>query len=94
VALHRRLACTGDTPARVAAWLTDDKSVWLSLLERQSEATRSIAAGQLGAILGQSLAFDPVADGAARQQQVRRLRAELGLERPILVGDAGGSVRR
>ena len=84
----------GDTPARVAAWLTDDKSVWLSLLERPSEATRTIAAGQLGTILGQSLAFDPAADETARQQQVRRLRGELGLERPILVGDAGGGLRR
>ena len=52
----------GDTPDRVAAWLSEDKSVWLSLLERKSEATRTIAAGQLGEILGQSLAFDPAAD--------------------------------
>ena len=43
----------GDTPDRVAAWLSEDKSVWLSLLERKSEATRTTAAEQLGAILGQ-----------------------------------------
>jgi hypothetical protein len=84
----------GDTPARVAAWLVDDRAVWLALLERKNEATRSIAAGQLETILGQSLAFIPAAGEAERQQQVRRLRAELGLERPLLVGDAGGGLPR
>ncbi len=84
----------GDTPDRVAAWLSEDQSVWLSLLERKSEVTRITAAEQLGAILGQSLAFDPAADEAIRQQQIRRLRADWGMERPILVGDAGGNPRR
>jgi len=84
----------GDTPARVAAWLADDRAVWLALLERKNEATRTVAAGQLETILGQALAFDPAAGEAERQQQLRRLRAELGLERPLLVGDAGGGLRR
>ena len=84
----------GDTPDRVAAWLSEDKSVWLSLLERKSEATRTTAAKQLGELLGQTLAFDPAANETNRQQQIRRLRADLGLERPILVGDTGGNTRR
>ncbi|MCU0874862.1 MAG: hypothetical protein MUE50_21235 [Pirellulaceae bacterium] len=84
----------GDTPERVASWLAEDRSVWLSLLERKSEATRTTAAQQLGAILGQTLAFDPAAGDTERHHQVRRLRADLGLEQPILVGDVGGNARR
>ncbi len=84
----------GDVPARVAAWLAGDPTVWLALLERENEATRTVAAGQLGTILGRTLAIDPAAGESERGQQVRRLRAELGLERPLLVGDAGGAVRR
>jgi hypothetical protein len=74
----------GDTPPRVAAWLADDRSVWLSLLERDSVATRQLAARHLGALLDQSLAFDPQADAAVRRGQLHRLRAELGLVRPVL----------
>jgi hypothetical protein len=84
----------GDTPARVAAWLADDPAVWLALLERENEATRTVAAKQLEAILGHTLAFNPAAGESERRQEVRRLRAELGLARPVLVGDAGGAVRR
>lgn len=84
----------GDTPSRVAAWLADDKAVWLALLERENEATRATAGKRLGALLGQALAFDPAAGESERQQQVRRLRIELGLERPLLAGDAGSVLRR
>ena len=69
-------------------------AVWLALLERENEATRTVAAKQLEAILGHTLAFNPAAGESERRQEVRRLRAELGLARPVLVGDAGGAVRR
>ncbi len=83
-----------DTPARVAGWLADDRAVWLALMERKNEATRTIAAGQLETILGRSLAFDPAASEAERQQQVRRLRTEWVLERPSLAGDTDDGLSR
>lgn len=84
----------GDTPNRAAAWLADDKTIWLALLERQNAATRTVAATQLERIVGQALAFDPAADEAERRQQIRRLRAELGVDKPSLASDSPSNLRR
>jgi hypothetical protein len=84
----------GDTALRAAAWLIDDRAVWLTLLDRDDESQRLLAARHLQALLGQPLAFDPLASPAERRGQLRRLRVEMGLDRPVLVGDAGGDRRR
>ena len=85
---------TGDTPMRVASWLVDDKAVWLSLLERENPMVRQLATRHLGAITGQSLAFDPKASPAERRGQIHRLRDQWDLDRPILVGSVGDDLRR
>ena len=80
---------TGDTPARVAVRLADDRGVWLALLKREDVAKRQLAAQHLGAIIGTPLAFAPEASAAVRRGQLHRLRAELGLDRPVLATGAG-----
>jgi hypothetical protein len=85
---------TGDTPMRVASRLSDDKVLWLSLLERDQLMERQLAARHLERIVGHALAFEPAASPAARRGQIHRLRARWDIEHPVLVGDAGGGVRR
>jgi hypothetical protein len=63
-----------DTAERVAMWLMADRRVWLSLLDRDQESKRRIAAAQLASLVGRAIDFDPAADEATRRVQVERLR--------------------
>lgn len=84
----------GDTPARVALWLAEDRAVWLALLQREDIATRQLAAQHLGAIIGKPLAFTPGATAAERRGQLHRLRAELGLDHPVVADGSGSRLNR
>lgn len=66
-----------DTPDQVVLWLAGDPQVWLALLDRDTEATRRIAAKQLTHLLGRPIAFDPGADVQTRETQFKRLQADL-----------------
>jgi hypothetical protein len=66
-----------DTPERIGAWLAGDPEVWLSLLDRDDEATRRTALYWLEALLGEPVLFDPAAPATIRQTQLERLRAKL-----------------
>jgi hypothetical protein len=69
---------TGDDTAEgFAPQLVEDPEVWLSLLSRQEEATRRLAARQLVAILEEPIRFDPAADAATRKSQIEQLRARI-----------------
>jgi hypothetical protein len=73
---------TDDTPEQVAAWLSEDPSVWLVLLARPDESVRRTAARQLAAILGESIPVDPAADPATQKDQRETLRARIEKARP------------
>jgi hypothetical protein len=77
----------GDTPLRVAAWLIDDPATWISLLDRQGQRQRVVAARHLEKVLGKPLDFDALAADPRRAQQLARLRNEYGMGQPALVGD-------
>ena len=64
-----------DTTDRIATWLVADKQNWLSLLSRDEEVKRRVAARQLEVIMGRSIAFDPSADLTTRRAQIEKLRA-------------------
>lgn len=71
------LSENNDTPARVAAWLVNDKSTWLALLNERSPVDRDTAQGHLTRLCGQSIDFDATASGEIRSAQVAELRAKL-----------------
>jgi hypothetical protein len=85
---------TGDTPARVALWLAEDRVIWLALLQREDIATRQLAARHLGVLIGRPLAFAPDASAPERRGQLHRLRVELGLDEPVLATAPGDSLHR
>jgi hypothetical protein len=66
-----------DSVDHIAAWLSGDQQVWLSLLSRGELAKRQVAAAQLGALVDWPIEFDPAADDAVRQSQLERLQARL-----------------
>ncbi|MEX2176710.1 MAG: hypothetical protein WD872_20250 [Pirellulaceae bacterium] len=66
-----------DSPARVAAWMLDDKRVWLALLGRGELPQRIAAAEHLSQLCGRSLSFDPQASADQRQAQLAELRLKL-----------------
>jgi hypothetical protein len=82
-----------DTPARVAAWLAGDVGVWLVLLDREDEKKRIVAARHLASISGKALAFDPLASEIERRNQIGRLRADFGLDRPVLISGGDDTLR-
>lgn len=84
----------GDTDVRVAARLAGDAAVWIALLDREDPATRQLAARHLGVLTGKSITFDALASQQDRGQQLQRLRRELGIEQPILVGTHPGAILR
>ncbi|MCH5375525.1 MAG: hypothetical protein JJ992_16265, partial [Planctomycetes bacterium] len=87
--IERRLQVTdSDSPPRVATWLIDDPATWISLLKRDDESTRLVAARHLQTILDRPLDFDALADAPERARQLARLQTEFRLDRPVLVGDA------
>jgi hypothetical protein len=73
----------GDTPLRVAAWLIDDKSIWLALMNHEDPSRRALAATELGRVCGQAIDFDPLADPSQRSRQIARLRVELADQRSV-----------
>lgn len=83
-----------DTPTRVANRLACDPVVWLSLLERNDEAKRTLASQRLTLLAGKPISCDPGATAAERRQQANRLRAELGLDRPTQVGSRSDTTLR
>lgn len=64
-----------DTPQRVASWLVDDSSAWLSLLDSDETTERRRASDQLTLLWGELVTFDPLAPPKVRQQQISELRA-------------------
>lgn len=82
-----------DTPARVAAWLAGDIGVWLVLLDREDEQKRIVAARHLASITGGNLAFDPLAGETERRSQIGQLRADFGVDGPVLVSRVDNTTR-
>jgi hypothetical protein len=67
----------GDTSLRVAAWLIDDKSIWLTLMDHEDPSHRELAAKQLERLWGRVIDFDALAEPSERRAQIDRLRAQL-----------------
>jgi hypothetical protein len=84
----------GDTPARVASWLVQDKLVWVALLDNPDAERRAIASRHLTRLAGTTIRFDPLAEASLRQRQVQDLRDAYGMDTPVLVGDAHGTELR
>ena len=76
--LAARSAPVDDTPDRVAAWLIDDRSAWLTLATADDPIRRELAAAQLSRLVGRRLDFDPQADRKTRGSQIERLRRRIG----------------
>ncbi len=55
-----------DTPRRVAAWLSNDVHVWLSLANSRVADHRRVACGQLRRLTGKPIEFDPEAEPEQR----------------------------
>ena len=66
-----------DTPARVAAWLINDKSAWLALLSDKEPQHRAKANSHLARLCDHPIDFDPDAGYETRSAQLADLRAEL-----------------
>ncbi len=66
-----------DTAEQVATWLSGDREIWLSMLGRDEQSTRQLAAKHLGALLDEPIRFDPAADPATRKSQIEQLRTQL-----------------
>jgi hypothetical protein len=66
-----------DTPERVVAWLLNDKSAWLALLNDESPACRTRANSHLARLCDHPIDFDPGATSETRLAQLADLRSEL-----------------
>ncbi|HEY5314995.1 MAG TPA: hypothetical protein VIK18_20855 [Pirellulales bacterium] len=66
-----------DAPSSLAPWLAGDPYIWLTLLDREQEPLRRFAAEQLGRLLDKTIRFDPAADAAVRQRQLKAITAEV-----------------
>ena len=66
-----------DSVERTVISLASDPQIWLSLLDREPDAKRRQAAGQLAALLDGAIEFDAAADEATRQLQIAAIRARL-----------------
>jgi hypothetical protein len=75
IAVHDDFA--EDTPESISVRLLGDRKLWLALLSDEVESTRKIAAGQLAALVGAKVDFDPAANFATRQRQIESLKAKL-----------------
>ena len=62
---------------QVAAWLTWDPRVWLTLLSRDDLAVRQTALAQLSLLLEIPPQFDPTAEPAVRHAQIEGLQKQL-----------------
>ncbi|ADB16872.1 hypothetical protein Psta_2201 [Pirellula staleyi DSM 6068] len=63
-----------DTPERVASWMIDDPTAWISLLDSDQTLERRHASEQLTLLLGEVVSFDPLAPRNVRDQQIVELR--------------------
>jgi hypothetical protein len=66
-----------DTPARVAAWLCNDRLLWLALLNADDPQHRATASRELARLCEHPIDFDPLASQAVRNEQVANLQAKL-----------------
>ncbi|MCI0359591.1 MAG: hypothetical protein L0211_14035 [Planctomycetaceae bacterium] len=66
-----------DSPERIAAWLADDKQVWLALMRHGDASEQQAAARHLSKICGKPVAIDPAASDDQREQQMIELKALL-----------------
>ncbi len=66
-----------DKPDSIVLRLLGDRKLWLGLLSDENESTRQIASGQLAALVGSKLEFDPAADPSTRKRQFEVLKAKL-----------------
>jgi hypothetical protein len=62
-------------------------------LDREDEENRFVAARHLASISGKAIAFDPLASETERRDQIGRLRADFGLDRPVLISSGGNTTR-
>lgn len=67
-----------DSPQRVAAWMVDDRSVWLALMGNENAEVRLRASNHLALLCGKPLAFDPNAKPRDREQQLAQLQVRFG----------------
>ncbi|MAR11856.1 MAG: hypothetical protein CL681_18070 [Blastopirellula sp.] len=74
----------GDTPFRMARWLSEDKHIWLSLLAHGEASVRQTAALRLSKLCQRPIDFDPHAPGSERRLQIERLS-------PLLATDSQNS---
>lgn len=68
---------TGDSPDRVATWLSCDQTVWLTLLAAEDTKTSQLAREHLARVFQQPIMFEHVASNADRQRQAERIRNRL-----------------
>ena len=69
-------ALNEESTRETALDLLTDRTIWLTLMERDAETTRQTAAKHLEQLLERPIAFDPAADEATRRRQVDALRKE------------------
>ena len=67
----------GDAPEWIAAWLSEDRAAWLSLLHSDDATVRKAAAAHLARMSGRTIEFDPLASEDVRRAQITRLRSRL-----------------
>jgi len=70
-----------DTPERIAAWLLNDQTIWLSMLTRHDVSKRQIAASQLAETHPVANRFDPLAEESQRRKQIDALRLRISARR-------------
>lgn len=63
-----------DLPSRVSQAAAADPRAWLTLLDREEESLRRLAASQMQELLGEPIDFDAAAEPALRDEQIARLR--------------------
>jgi hypothetical protein len=70
-------ASSTDTPACIAARLSHDRGVWITLLGDDDRRTRDVAKRQLSHLCQGEIDFDPLADPDQRALQIANLRDQL-----------------
>lgn len=72
-----------DIPSRVSQSAAADARAWFTLLDREEESLRSLAAEQMQELLGEPIDFDPAANVDLRDEQIARLRERFMPATPI-----------
>lgn len=63
-----------DTPQRIARWLQNDPTIWMTLLSDDSLSHRTAAVAQLTHLHGRPINFNPKVSAALRKAEIDRLR--------------------